>query len=774
MALDRYRQKRDFRRTPEPRGARSTHRGNSFVIHKHAARRLHYDLRLEHDGVLLSWAVPKGPSLDPGERRLAVRVEDHPLDYGSFEGNIPAGEYGAGAVIVWDRGHWLPQGDAAAGLRKGHLRFRLQGKKLAGEWSLVRMGKAAEAGKENWLLIKHRDEQADGHDVVGDEPQSVVSGKSVEEVAEGKAKRKAASATRKKNHVRARTFTEPGHSKVKASAEKLKPAPRSRGQNGSAKLAEFVAPQLATLVDHVPNGDGWLHEVKFDGYRALCRIDAGHAKFLTRHGLDWSRRFSSLTSAAAKLPCKQALLDGEVIVLDDAGVSDFGALQDALSRNDQSGLIYFAFDLLHLDGAALASLPLTERKQRLAALLQNNGITDGPLRYSHHVSAQGEQVFAKACELNLEGVISKRADGVYKSGRSGEWLKTKCLKRQEFVIAGFTDPAGSRAGFGALLLGVYDAQQQLVYSGKVGTGFSADALQQLRRRMSALEQDAQPFAKAPERSEQRGAHWLKPELVAEVAFTGWTRDGRLRHPAFQGLREDKVAGEIVREEPAPTRAVTARQSPAKEEQQNEIAGIRISHPDRVLYQEQGISKRDLALYYQEVADWILPHLKDRPLTLVRCPEGYKKECFYQRHANDTLDQAVARVAVREGGKLRDYVAIDSVTGLIALVQAGVLEFHTWGSRRDRLDRPDRITFDLDPDPQLAWSVVAQAARTLQARLTDLGLAAFVKTTGGKGLHVVVPIARNLGWDEIKAFAKGGGAGHGRRRAVEIYRGHVES
>lgn len=490
MALDTYRRKRDFHRTPEPRGVAGKSRGTSFVIHKHAARRLHYDLRLEYGGVLVSWAVPKGPSLDPGERRLAVKVEDHPLDYGAFEGNIPKGEYGAGAVIIWDRGRWIPEGDPAAGLRKGHLRFRLQGKKLAGGWSLVRMGKAAKAGKENWLLIKSRDRSTKAIDILADKPKSAVSGKTIEEIRAGaQAKIHNSKFKIQDSHVAARA----GQAKIRKTKSKVQ-------NSTSAKLPAFTELQLATLADQVPSGDDWLHEVKLDGYRMLCRIDNGKVAFFTRHGLDWTRRLASLSKAAAELPCRRALLDGEVVVLDDSGVSDFGALQDALSRTDSSRLIYFAFDLLHLDGAELARLPLSERKQGLIAMLKPNGIADGPIRYSHHVRGQGERLLGKACELGVEGIVSKRADGLYRSGRSRDWLKIKCLRRQEFVIAGFTDPAGSRGGFGALLLGYYGADKKLLYAGKVGTGFSADALSQLRHRMERLEQKDTPLAELPART----------------------------------------------------------------------------------------------------------------------------------------------------------------------------------------------------------------------------------------------------------------------------------
>jgi bifunctional non-homologous end joining protein LigD len=532
-------------------------------------------------------------------------------------------------------------------------------------------------------------------------------------------------------------------------------SPKAKTPGGNAvaiKLPDFVELQLATLVDEVPSGDEWFHEVKFDGYRALCRIDDGKVKFLTRNGLDWSGKFSSLVKAAAELPCRRALLDGEVVVLDDSGVSDFGALQDALSRKDASRLVYYVFDLLHLDGVDLTRLPLVERKQRLEGIIKSKGVADGSIRYSDHVPGHGAELFAKACESGIEGVVSKRAAASYTSGRSRAWLKTKCSQRQEFVIVGFTDPAGSRAGFGALLLGYHNPQKQLVYAGKVGTGFDNATLAGLRQRLQKFQIDKAPLAELPPPAERRGAHWVKPLLVGEVAFTGWTRDGRLRHPVFKGLREDKSPGEITREQPAPTAAALSPRGNAAAED-DKIAGIPLTHPDRMLYPEQQVSKRDLALYYESIGEWIMPHLKDRLVTLVRCPEKYDKECFYQRHANHGLDSSVRRVRVSEKGQPVEYIAVDTITGVIALVQAGVLEIHTWGSRCDRPDRPDRLTFDLDPDPDLPWSAVADAARLMQARLKDLGLGAFLKTTGGKGLHVVVPIARTLDWQEAKAFAK---------------------
>lgn len=517
-----------------------------------------------------------------------------------------------------------------------------------------------------------------------------------------------------------------------------------------SKLPDLIQPQLATLVDEIPKGDGWLHEIKFDGYRALCRIDQGRAVFFTREGKDWTPRFGSLANAAAKLPVGQALLDGEVVVIESDGSTNFQALQEALGKKEFGRLVYYVFDILHLDGYDLTPLPLLARKEILAKVLQAVD-KDGPIHYSDHVVGKGETFYEKACQLGLEGVISKRKDSPYRAGRGRDWLKTKCHESQEFVIGGFTDPSGSRAGLGALLLGVHNDKGDLVYSGRVGTGFTQESLKKLRARLDLIEQRSPPFSNAPAGSSRRGTHWVKPELVAEIEFTGWTRDGLLRHPSFKGLREDKPATKIKREYPQSTSSSVAPSNPHGNGVK--VAGITLTHPDRILYPEQGITKRELAEFYEQIADWIIPHLAGRPLVLVRCPQGHQKECFYQKHAREDLPDSVRRISIREQHSVGTYVTVDSLPGLISLIQIGVLEFHTWGSRSDRLEYPDRLTFDLDPDPDLPWEQLIDAARTMRLRLADLGLCAFVKTTGGKGLHVVVPIARRNRWEEIKEFCK---------------------
>ncbi len=747
MGLREYQRKRDFRRTPEPSGraaaARSGQaRGGRFVVQKHDARRLHYDFRLESDGVLKSWAVPKGPSLDPSERRLAVEVEDHPLEYGSFEGAIPEGEYGGGTVLLWDRGRWYPEGDARAGLRSGKLKFRLAGKKLRGGWTLVRMRGRDQGGKPSWLLIKENDAEArplDEGDILEERAESVASGLELAEIEA--APRRVWSS----NRAAAGRAAPPARARPRRVASPV--APPAGARRGA--LPRSVEPQLATLVDEVPRGPGWLHELKLDGYRVLAVVRNGRARLFTRRSKDWTDVFPGLAAALAALPVRAAVVDGEATALTADGKSSFQALQQALRGG--APLTYFAFDLLHLDGHDLRPAPLRERKETLRRLLATAGVE---VRFSDHVAENGEEFYARACQLGAEGVVSKRAEAPYKSGRGRDWLKIKCSQRQEFVIGGFTDPAGSRAGIGALLVGVYE-DSRLRYAGKVGTGFDAATLRELRRRLEPLEVDAPQFADPPRGALARGAHWVRPRLVAEVDFTEWTEDGRLRHPSFQGLRADKPARQVRRERTAGSRPARkpakARAAAAGEP---EVAGVRLSNPDRVLSPEQGLTKLDLARYYEAMAERILPHVAGRPLMVVRCPRGRDKQCFYQKHAQPGLPEAIRSLDIREeGGKREPYVYIQDLEGLISLVQMGVLELHTWGARVDDVERPDRLTLDLDPDPELPWGRVVEAALLVRRRLAELGLEAWVKSTGGKGLHVAVPLRRRQSWNEVKEFAR---------------------
>lgn len=719
MDLQKYHRKRNFRATPEPRGKKSGRKSKplSFVVQKHAARRLHYDFRLEMGGVLASWAVPKGPSMDPKERRLAVQVEDHPIEYGDFEGVIPAGQYGAGQVIVWDRGTWQPEKNPLEGLRRGRLKFRLEGEKLQGNWNLVRMkGKGAD---KNWLLIKERDDQAASENLEEAKPASVKSGRTIEEISQ---------------HCTARSKT----------AKPIEAKTPARSETRKGKLADFYPPQLATLVDQVPDGDQWLHEIKFDGYRILARLDRGRVKLLTREAHDWTARFKKCADSLKRLRARQAFLDGEIAALREDGTSDFQLLQNSLREQEPVQLVYFVFDLLHLDGADLRAAPLLQRKELLQKLL--DGAPEG-VRYSEHWTGQGDELFQKACASGLEGIISKRGDQPHRPQRSRDWLKIKCVRSQEFVIAGYTDPAGARSSFGALLLGVYEDNGKLRYAGRVGTGFTDISLRDLHRRMEKLKSNTSPFADNLPRRQTKGVHWIKPKLVCEVAFTGWTEDKILRHPSFKGLREDKPPAQIQREKETPI-VEAARTEP---EADGEIAGVSLTHPDRILYPKQKITKLDLAHYYEAIAERMLPHVSDRPLTLLRCPEGYGESCFYQRHSRETLDPAIHALRVKEKKSGSAYLAIDSLAGLIALVQLGALEIHTWQARAQNIERPDQIIFDLDPDPALSWKPLKDAALELRERLTNLGLNPFVKTTGGKGLHVVVPLKPKQSWKFVKDF-----------------------
>jgi bifunctional non-homologous end joining protein LigD len=810
MTLQEYRHKRDFQRTPEPKGAQSAQAGWLYLIQKHDASHLHYDFRLQFDGVLKSWAVPKGPSLAPRQKRLAVQVEDHPVEYGDFEGVIPEGEYGGGTVMLWDRGTWEPIGDPEEGLRQGKLTFTLHGEKLQGAWALIRKGGADEPGERNWFLIKSPDEAAQSseeEDITAAAPLSVATHRSIDEIAAerdrvwGSPKPEKTSRKPKVQASVARRSAKPAARppKAKSAAAHKSAAKRTRSRKATkaadldpgslpgarpARLAQYLEPQLCTLTKEAPEGDEWLHEMKFDGYRMLCRIDSGQVQFISRNDQDWTARLKTLGAPAAELPVEQALLDGEVVALEPNGVTDFQSLQNVFREGREESLLYYAFDLLYLDGFDLTGVVLEDRKRVLAQLVAAIG-SDRPIRYSEHVVGDGPVFFENACKLGLEGIVSKRRDRPYVAGRGYDWLKVKCVKREEFVIGGYTEPAGHRSSLGALLVGYHDGDSQLRYAGKVGTGFSERTLHDLLSRLQPLERTISPFSNLTGHSgPARGAHWVEPALVAQVEFSNWTRDGRLRHPSFQGLREDKPAAEVVRDIPVPvdvavekSKTSAARHTTGKNEGQPmqpsktaqssqrskpsaatspqsgpvELAGIRLTHPEKVLYPDDGITKLDLARYYHEIADWILPHITGRPIVLVRCPEGRRRECFYQKHPGAGTPENLEQIAIQEKGKTANYLLVDDIDDLMSLVQLGALEIHCWGSRSDQLERPDRLIFDLDPDPEVAWPQVVSAARQIHQFLTDLGLRSFLKTTGGKGLHLVVPIQRRADWDEAKEF-----------------------
>ncbi len=763
MALEEYRRKRDFRKTPEPAGVAAAHEkpgaGLSFVIQKHAARRLHYDFRLELDGVLKSWAVPKGPSLDPGEKRLAVHVEDHPLDYGAFEGVIPEGEYGGGTVLLWDRGTWIPADpDPDAAYRKGSLKFTLNGEKLHGKWALVRMGgKAANERRENWLLIKERDDEAlpqSGDAVVRDNPLSVASGRSLDTIA----------AVRDWVwHSNRDDNEKPPVRRI--SLERLPGARRG-------PVLENIKPQLAALSDKAPEGDEWLHEIKYDGYRLLARIEDGEVRLITRGGLDWTAKFPTLADSLGELPVDSALIDGELVHLEPEGTTSFSGLQDAISSGKTSALNFFAFDLLYRDGWNLTGAALEDRKTALAELIPPN--QQGMLRYSDHQIGRGPAFLSQACNFALEGIVSKRRTEPYRPGRSRSWLKSKCRNREEFVIIGYTDPEGSREGFGALLVGYYDPRGKLRYAGRVGTGFNTGQLIQLHRQLESLARP-EPTVTLPKGVSRKGVHWIEPRLVAEVEFATWTADDIVRQASFQGLREDKAAREVVYDRqsrtavaaaaPEPQRKKPAarpkKQMPKKAETGEPprardgslvFEGVRLTHPDRILYPGTALTKLDVARFYAAIQSWVLPQLSRRLLTLVRSPAAGMKT-FYQKHIGDEAPEAIKRFNIDGQEEPEIYPYIEDLPGLIGLVQMGVLEIHPWGSRIDKLEMPDRVTMDLDPDEGLPWQHVTEAATDVRDALAGIGLESFAKTTGGKGLHVVIPLTPKLGWDEVKAFAK---------------------
>ncbi|HEU4582990.1 MAG TPA: DNA ligase D [Polyangiaceae bacterium] len=772
MALETYRQKRNFRKTSEPQGRKAPARrssGHSFVVQKHDARSLHYDFRLELGGVMLSWAVPKGPSLDPKVKRLAMQTEDHPIEYSDFEGIIPEGEYGGGTVLVWDRGTWKPEGDPEEMYRRGRLTFELDGQKLHGSFHLVRTpstgrskGKASE---RKWLLFKSNDAAArPGSDaeLLASQPLSVASGRDIAEIAADP------------DHV---WTSKAAHNVAKArraarsSAVASEPAPSLEGRAGveRAPLPAFVEPQLATLSSEAPEGQDWLHEIKLDGYRIQARVEQGRAQLLSRRGHDWSSRLPSIASALGALPVQSALLDGELVVLRDDGISDFQLLQNSLEAGKDGSCVYFAFDALFLDGYDLRQLPLSERKALLRPLIERAG--NPRVRFGDHIRGTGPAFFEQACRRGLEGIVCKRADAPYSSGRGRGWLKVKCLSVQEFVVGGFTEPAGSRSHLGALLVGVRDGKV-LRYAGKVGTGFTQASLAELAKRLKPLERSEPAFENPPHGAERRGVHWVEPRLVAQIAFVERTRDGLIRHASFHGLRDDKSSDEVKLERPEPkgkakvkaepkqqraTKAATRRsktqpaRAPAKIEL--DLSRIEITHPDRVLYPDQGLTKRDLMLHYARVARWMLPHVSDRPLMLVRCPEGEDGQCFHQKHPSRGMPKAVQQVTVQQKKGPEANLMVRDVEGLLGLVQMGALEIHTWGCRADSLEFPDQLVFDLDPDEGLAWQRVVEAAQALRERLEARGLTAFLKWTGGKGLHLVTPIEPRTPWDQAKAFSK---------------------
>ena len=727
-SLALYNAKRDFSRTAEPAGTLEPGHGNRFIVQKHDATRLHWDFRLEIDGVLKSWAVTRGPSLDPDEKRLAVRTEDHPLSYGDFEGTIPKGEYGGGTVMLWDDGTWAPiAGKSAKDLEKGHLHFVLDGERMRGEWLLIRLKPRGREKNENWLLRKIGDAEAGGADTLVETAlTSVKTGRTMDEIAAGKPAAK----------PKAKTKPAP-----KTAAKPAARAPaKARAKTGQAgKRPAFTAPQLCTLVDAVPDGNSWLHEVKYDGYRALLAIGKGGPTIYTRSGLDWTAKFPGIAEAAAAIPAGSALIDGEIVAFKD-GRPDFSTLQEAISNGGD--MAFFAFDLLEADHEDLRALPQVQRKDRLRPLIEN---VDARLHYSEHVIGAGEKLFEAMCREGYEGVVSKRADAPYRGTRTKGWVKTKCIRRQEFVIVGWSPSTAASRGLRSLLLAV-NGPDGLVYAGKVGTGFNADTIDDLRQRLDRIARKTPPV-EVP-RAAARGAHWVQPKLVAEVAFAEFTAEQVVRHASFIALREDKRPDEVVAEKPEPTPA-----APARGKAEVPASAVKITNPDRVIFPEDGLTKGDLATYIAQVSPVMLPWVANRPISLVRCPQGRAKQCFFQKHDAGSFGDHVAHVDIREkDGSTEPYLYISDLDGLLACVQMGTIEFHGWGSRVEDVERPDRLVFDLDPDEGLDWKDVQRAAEDLKRHLADMGLASFPMLSGGKGVHVVVPLSPQAEWPAVKSFA----------------------
>jgi bifunctional non-homologous end joining protein LigD len=813
--LARYREMRDFKVTSEPAGSarpRGKAVGLPFVIQKHAASHLHYDFRLGWNGVLKSWACAKGPSYVTADKRLAVQVEDHPMEYGGFEGIIPQGQYGGGTVMLWDEGTWEPQPghtDVDDGLRKGSLKFTMHGAKMKGNWALIRMGgHAANERKPNWLLIKEHDEYeqpASATPVTDSKPNSVVTGRSLDEIAasedhvwNSKETAGAGRAWQRKDKPPQEAKT-PAAKSPKSSSSKRSPA-KSEPQRiappaGTPKeaLPAFVAPELATQATEPVTSTGWLHELKLDGYRIQARKQGASVQLLTRNGLDWTHRMKTVAEQVETLPADSLLLDGELVVLADDGTTSFADLQAAFQDGVRKPLTYFVFDLLHLNGHNLRGLPLIERKSVLAHLLGSAGEF---IRLSEHLETDGAAIFRKACELQAEGIISKRATAKYVSGRTADWLKVKCIREQEFVIGGFTLPSKGHAGIhgiGALLLGYYNDAGKLIYAGRTGTGFTQKTHAAIRTRLEKIRQPSSPFASPPTEA-RKGAIWITPKLVAQVRFATWTSDNLVRQASFKGIREDKPANE-VRKETAPAEVPHHRRQPAgiplrangprydslgqrprnavplkdsglkaraestsvartaSRKSSSQSAPVRLTHPGKVLDPLSELTKQQLADYYWAVAPHMLPYIAHRPLSLVRCPEGSSQPCFFQKHVNHMLPPGIESVPVtdKKTGKPEPYITLSTPEALAGLAQIGVLEVHPWGSTNDDLEHPDSIIIDLDPDEAIDWRTLADAALDVRKRLKKLSLESFLKSTGGKGLHVVVPIQPEHDWATIKEF-----------------------
>ena len=712
--LNAYNQKRNFQRTLEPEGeAESSAESLRFAVQHHMARREHYDLRLEWDGALLSWAVPKGPSYNPHDKRLAVQVEDHPLEYRNFEGTIPKGEYGGGVVMIWDEGTWQPQADVDEGLRLGSLKFALKGRRLKGNWALVRMKAKEGEKKDNWLLLKEKDEFAQTGDEVCEFITSVRTGRTMTEIENNQ-------------------------------EVKFKKNPFSN-----------VDVQLAKLVSAVPSGEDWFYELKYDGYRIVAFIEGNNVRLQTRGGHDYTNRFedvaSSLVNWADGIPM---VLDGEMVLTDVAGKTDFQALQNYLRSPKGKNPTYIAFDLLALDGVDLRGQSLIKRKEKLEAIMQ-----DCPknLYYSRHLKGNGKESFTTACEMDMEGIVGKKADSIYSGTRNGDWIKLKCDKRQELVIGGYALSQKKTKSISSLLLGVYQGDE-FIYAGRAGTGLSEADVRELQGKFEKLIRSESPFTLAPKAKTNETITWLEPQLVAEIKFAEWTQDDLLRQASYKGLRLDKDPRDVIREK-ANNKILDVPSAKGLEMAMEPnskniiIGGIKITSPDKVIFEDPVITKEDVIRYYAQVSERMLPYVSHRIMSIVRCPKGISNSCFYKKHPSPGSQGVVTMPITNSNGETEDYFYIENASGLISEAQMGTLEFHTWGSRVDNIEKPDIMVFDLDPDEGMALGTVRQGVQDMKNILAELSLASYLKTSGGKGYHVVVPLKPSVSWDLFHDFAK---------------------
>jgi bifunctional non-homologous end joining protein LigD len=770
MGLSEYHQKRQFSQTPEPQGDPSVDSASAnqfrFVVQKHDARNLHYDLRLEMDGVLLSWAIPKGPSLDPAQKRLAIHVEDHPLEYLHFEGVIPKGEYGGGTVLVWDTGTWAPVN--ANGYATGDFKFELDGEKLQGRWMLVHTGKRKKT--KQWLLFKERDGAARDHaefDVLTASPASILTGRTIDQVAEQADAVWPAADTRQ---TQATVTSRPDGSTATADHSGPLGELTAIPGNRRSKMPSKIAPMLPTSTKSAPTGNRWVHEIKYDGYRMLAHIENKQVRFFSRNGHDWSDKLPKLRAELAQLPVETAVIDGEVAFVTDTGTTDFQALQNTIGKGRDQQLTYYAFDLLHLDGHDLTGCQLIDRKAVLANYVPHEKLPS--VLFSDHIEGDGPIVFQQACQLGTEGIVSKLAAGKYVEGRTSDWLKKKAFLSHEFVLGGYTEST-TKQPFGSLIVGAHNDAGELIYVGRVGTGFNARTMADLAMRFAPLATTTSPFINAADCKPDQPVHWLEPQLAIEVEYAAFTRENILRHPSYRGLRDDVPLSHITlasmqsgsvaatgkqrvsrkRSSKAAPGSPSAASTPKAAVQRGDLSKIQMTNPERLMYPSAGVTKIGIATYYAQVAERMLPHVVDRPLALVRCPQGYGEKCFFQKSRAQGMPDSLQEVQVTTAGKKpQSAMIVRDLAGVISLVQFSALEIHTWCCQVDRPDRPDKIIFDLDPDESLPFARVASAAILLRDLLGELGLESFVKTTGGKGLHVVVPIVRTLAWSDAKRFA----------------------